>query len=235
MKSLLVMAVLLAFSIHAAAFDKEIILHGKVLNLKTRAMIPANVEVFCNSDFAEVYSGNAQQGEFSLPLVNYGWYIISISSPGFLEKVDTLWVVSEKESPIEKEFYLAPIEVGQTITLQSVYFDSGKARLKEESYPSLDKVVGFFMENRSVMFEIGGHTDHQGSAESNLKLSQWRAHAVVEYLVSKGVNRSQLKAIGYGTAYPLETVASTEADAKNRRVEFKVLKIKSMGSPLSGE
>ena len=139
-------------------------------------------------------------------------------------------MLSEKASPIEREFFLAPIEVGQTVTLENIYFDSGKARLKEESYPSLDNVVGFFTDNPAIAFEIGGHTDQLGTDESNLKLSQWRAQAVVAYLVSKGVNRLQLKAIGYGETQLLDTAESPEAYSKNRRVEFKVLRIKDTAS-----
>ncbi|HBY52212.1 MAG TPA: flagellar motor protein MotB, partial [Marinilabiliales bacterium] len=69
-----------------------------------------------------------------------------------------------------------------------------------------------------------GFTDNEGSDETNEKLSQSRAQAVVNYLISKGIVPEMLKAVGYGEKRPLDTNQTPEGRAKNRRVEFMVLK-----------
>jgi OOP family OmpA-OmpF porin len=213
----------LAYSYTPSSSDVAITLHGQILDLKSHGLLNANVDVFRNSDFIKDSSVNVTNGEFIVPIKNFGWYIISISSPGYVETIDTLWVINEKRQVIERSFYLAPIEVGLTITLNNIYFDFGKDRLSEESYPELDKAIRFFKENANVKFEIGGHTDSQGPEEYNLILSQARAQAVVDYMIKNGVNQLQLVAHGYGETSPIDHQKTRDAEAKNRRVEFKVL------------
>ncbi len=205
--------------------DEVVNLHGKILNLKTRALVNADVDIFCNSDFIKVCSEKALQGEFTVPLETYGMYIVSISAPGYLDTTDTLWVVSEKRKTIDKDFYIAPVEVGITVRLNNIYFDFGKDHLSDQSFPELDKAAHFFKENPGTKFEIGGHTDSSGPDDYNLILSQARAQAVVNYLVNHGVDRIQLTAHGYGETRPVYPGKTKEAEAKNRRVEFKVLTI----------
>lgn len=204
---------------------KGITLHGKVLDLKTEVAVNATVDVFLDSDFIKECSVKTTLGEFTVPINSFGWYIISVSSPGYVEATDTIWVTNEKRTTIEKNIYIMPIEIGLTITLNNIYFDFGKDRLSEQSFPELDRTVVFFKDNSEVKFEIGGHTDSQGPGDYNLILSQARAQAVVDYLVNHGVNRSQLVAHGYGETKPLDTQKTREAEAKNRRVEFKVLNL----------
>ena len=72
-------------------------------------------------------------------------------------------------------------------------------------------------------WEIGGYTDGIGSVNYNIKLSQKRAQAVVDYLVSKGVKMHNLNVVGYGKANPIATNETPEGRSMNRRVEIKVL------------
>src|SRR5882724_9640432 len=95
----------------------EITLHGKILDLKSHAPVNAMVDVYYNSDFIKEFSVKATQGEFTIPLRNFGWFLISVSSPGYVEASDTVWVVNEKRTVIEKDIYVSPIEVGLTIAL----------------------------------------------------------------------------------------------------------------------
>ena len=74
-----------------------------------------------------------------------------------------------------------------------------------------------------MTIEIGGHTDGKGSEAYNQRLSENRAKAVVDYLVSKGVDAKRLKYKGYGKTMPVDTNDTEEGRAKNRRVEFKIL------------
>jgi OOP family OmpA-OmpF porin len=78
--------------------------------------------------------------------------------------------------------------------------------------------------NNIELIEISGHTDSDGSDAYNLKLSDGRAKAVVQYLISKGIQPTRMKAVGYGESKPIDTNKTDEGKSRNRRVEFTLLK-----------
>jgi OmpA-OmpF porin, OOP family len=96
-------------------------------------------------------------------------------------------------------------------------FATGSANLTADARKLLDAVVPCI----KGPFEVGGHTDNVGKAESNQKLSEARAASVAKYLASKGVDAQQLSAKGYGDTAPIGDNTTTEGKAKNRRIEFK--------------
>ncbi len=101
----------------------------------------------------------------------------------------------------------------------SVEFDTASANIRAVSNKNLDAFAKFIKDS-SAKGEIGGHTDNQGKPESNLKLSQERANAVVNYLEGKGVAKGSLSAKGYGDAKPRADNGSATGRQENRRVEF---------------
>ena len=103
---------------------------------------------------------------------------------------------------------------------RGITFDVAKATIKPESYGALNEVVALMNSDASLKFEIGGHTDSDGDDASNLRLSQQRADAVKERLVSMGIDGTRLTSKGYGETKPLVTNDSPENKANNRRVEF---------------
>ncbi len=108
--------------------------------------------------------------------------------------------------------------------LTHVLFDTDKATIKSVSYPELDDVVKVFQENPGLRVEVDGHTDSQGSDAHNLDLSQRRAAAVRQYLVSHGIAPDRLEAQGFGESQPIADNNTASGRALNRRVELKVLK-----------
>ena len=106
--------------------------------------------------------------------------------------------------------------------MQGIEFETGKATIKKKSFPLLDKIAETFVENSNYVIEVQGHTDNTGKAEVNKRLSDKRAHAVMDYLVKKGVDASRMTAIGYGPDMPIADNKTKAGRAKNRRVEFKI-------------
>jgi outer membrane protein OmpA-like peptidoglycan-associated protein len=111
-------------------------------------------------------------------------------------------------------------EPGKAVVLQGVNFQTGKAILLPESQATLDRVAESLTGNTDINVEVGGHTDATGSARTNTRLSQARADAVRDYLISKGIAASRLTTKGYGPTKPVATNDTAEGRASNRRVEL---------------
>jgi len=113
----------------------------------------------------------------------------------------------------------APNAAAPRFVLDGVTFDTGKATIRAESFPRLDSVVEYMVYNPSARIEISGHTDNVGNAKANKTLSEKRAKACREYLVSQGVDESRIEAIGYGDELPIAPNDKEEGRAQNRRIE----------------
>ena len=149
-----------------------------------------------------------------------GKYYIEIIHKGFFPYKDSVVI---PESGLKQNFLLAPVEAEKAIVLRNIYFDYDKATLRPESVEELERVVRFLQENPTLRVEISGHTDSDGSEMYNLRLSQARAQAVVDYLVSRGISSSRLIAKGYGESRPVAPNDTPENKQKNRRTELKIL------------
>lgn len=107
--------------------------------------------------------------------------------------------------------------------LKGVQFNYQKAELLPSSLPVLDEVVKVMKDNPEYRLDIAGHTDNVGDEAMNLQLSEERAQAVANYLVSKGVSPTRLSVKGFGETEPKATNDTKEGQATNRRVEFNIL------------
>lgn len=203
---------------------KKLILSGNVYNKKTDQQIPAKLEITVKNDRKTNFKVDASKGSYEREVPKVGWYLITASSEGYLNATDSVRLESEELSPAIKDLYLEPIEVGVTVRLKNIYFDFDKTTLKKESFTELNKVVDFLKQNSSVEVEIAGHTDNKGSDDYNANLSQGRSQAVVDYLISQGIEDYRLTAHGYGESKPIDTNDSDDGRANNRRVEFTVVK-----------
>ncbi len=131
---------------------------------------------------------------------------------------------TEDAKTVSQKIEMQKLIVGATSVLRNIYFDYGTAKFKEESYNELNKLENMMKKNSRLVVEISGHTDNVSSASFNKKLSQKRADAVKDFLLSKGVEAPRVTAVGYGEEKPLAS-NDDEKDGRelNRRVEFKVL------------
>lgn len=138
-----------------------------------------------------------------------------------------------KKAITDTTFYttlnLDPKFVGATFVLQNIYYDLDKWNIRPDAAVELDKLVQILKDNPDVRIEMGSHTDMRATEIYNIRLSQKRAESAVDYLVSKGIARERLEAMGYGESALIIKNAKTEAEHQvNRRTEFKVLEIKKM-------
>ena len=101
-------------------------------------------------------------------------------------------------------------------------FETGSAELSEEGIAVLDEAAALVLSGPDVLIRVVGHTDSVGDRQSNQILSEERAQAVVDYLVSQGADPSQLIAIGLGETKPIADNSTEEGRAQNRRIEFVV-------------
>jgi len=112
----------------------------------------------------------------------------------------------------------------ETIAKNKILFQSAKAGILSDSFGLLDDVAAQIISCPAVRFEVAGHTDSDGSEGFNQRLSEARAKSVVAYLVNAGVSEDRLNAVGYGETNPVAVNNSRENKAKNRRIEFSLIK-----------
>jgi len=126
-----------------------------------------------------------------------------------------------------------PRDVARALSLQVINFELDKAIIPDANKPYLDRAAQLITETPDVELMIIGHTDKLASNAYNMKLSQERANAVKEYLVSKGVDASKLMTKGMGETDPIATNATEQGRFRNRRIEFSVYD-ESMGADADG-
>ena len=202
---------------------------GNVYNIKTKQPISASLVYETLPDGTVVGNAlsGATDGAFKIVLPYDKNYSIRASADHFFaisENLNLDSLVKAGHRIIHKDLYLAPIEIGQVVRLNNVFFDFDKFDLRAESFVELDRVVNLLNENPKIEIEMSAHTDNKGSDEYNLKLSDNRAKSVKDYLVSKGIAASRINSQGYGETRPVASNETDEGRQFNRRVEFKITK-----------
>ncbi len=164
-------------------------------------------------------------GQFSTRLPAGDVYQIYILGFSDSTTIDSL-VIPALEG---RKYYKNPFVVAykflpaKSFVLDNCNFDNGKATLQENSFKVLDELVAYLVRKDDEKIEIGGHTDNVGSAPSNLKLSEDRAKAVREYLITKGIDPARLTAKGYGMTRPVADNKTPAGRAENRRTEVTII------------
>ncbi len=207
--------------------DPVVLMQGTVINGST--MQPVSAEIVYESLVTGEVVGTAMSdpntGKYTIVLPYGENYGVSAKIPGYYPTSENL-DLSDKDSysEIEMNLMLAPIEVGQTIRLNNIFFEFNESVLQSESLPELNRVVMLMSENPDIIIKIKGHTDDVGDDHYNLKLSQARARAVRTYLLEKGVSEKRVSSQGWGETKPIATNNTDEGRQKNRRVEFTIVR-----------
>lgn len=206
-----------------------VLMKGKLLDPKTKK-VPAGARIVYESlpDGTELGQATPDPitGEYQLVLPYGKKYGITAKAPGFVAPSQNL-DLSQPGGYLElndRNIAVQPIEAGQTVRLNNIFFVTGKYDLQEESFPELNRVVELMAQNPKLVIEIDGHTDNVGGDASNQTLSQNRASAVREYLLGKGVSAARIAAKGFGESKPVATNDTDEGRQLNRRVEFVIVK-----------
>jgi outer membrane protein OmpA-like peptidoglycan-associated protein len=113
---------------------------------------------------------------------------------------------------------------GTILSLNNLYFDTDSYEIKPESFEELNKLYNLLVSRPELKITVNGYTDNTGSYKHNLRLSQQRAKAVVDYLIRKGIEKERLKYIGYGEDNPIRTNETEEGRAANRRIEVEFIR-----------
>lgn len=212
----------------APVIDKSVYLTGNITDSETGAPVLARIEVIdylTDAVIATTASSDAD-GSYKVKLPERKIYIVNVRATGFLSDMKKISIPEDYPSDLMRlDVQLAKVKVGKKVVLNNIFFETGKAVLTKDSFEELDKLVGIMNDNPSMKIEISGHTDNTGSAVINARLSTERARAVVEYLVSKGIDRTRMTYRGYGPDQPIADNSTPEGRAKNRRVEFKILEM----------
>lgn len=152
-------------------------------------------------------------------------YALTVTEKGYLfysENFSLKDVKATYDHPFIKNVPLQPIDTGASIVLNNIFFETNKYDLKPESEVELNKLVAFLQNNPTIKIEISGHTDNQGTPQSNITLSENRAKAVYDYLVAHAINSGRLSYKGYGQTRPIATNDTPEGRQLNRRTEMKI-------------
>ncbi|MBN2612818.1 MAG: OmpA family protein [Bacteroidales bacterium] len=205
--------------------DTSITMKGRITDSENGKSVVAKLELIDPSQSRVIATAISDTGGYYTLKVpeakQYGAEIVAKGYLLFLDAVDLQGQTYLKD--YIKDFQLERVEVGAKVILKNIFFEFGKATLKPESYAELDNVVKLLQNNEGVRLEISGHTDNVGALKTNMKLSEDRAKAVVEYLIGRGIASGRLEYKGYAYTQPIAPNNTEEGRAQNRRVEFKVL------------
>jgi outer membrane protein OmpA-like peptidoglycan-associated protein len=168
-------------------------------------------------------------GAFELPL-KPGNYTVVAEATGYFRKAQQVALTGGASAPLQFKLSARPkrslvqVTKNQIVIKRKVHFATGTANLMPDSMQLLDSIVDVLASNPGItLVEVQGHTDNRGSAASNMRLSQARASAVMDYLVRGGIADSRLRARGYGPTKPKAPNITPGMRAKNRRVEFVIV------------
>jgi len=166
--------------------------------------------------------------EFLIPIVPNKNYALLTQANGYLfDSRNFQPLPSTQDKPFEVPVFLKKYKTNQIVRLNNIFFDVDKFDLKTESFTELHEVIRVLQQNPQMHIEISGHTDNTGSAEHNKELSKNRAESVVNYLVTKGIDKKRLTSVGFGSSKPADTNETEAGRAMNRRIEMKILKVQN--------
>ena len=211
-----------------------VVVKGKIIDKSTGQPMGAKIiyERLPEGQELGIAQANPNTGEYEIRLPGGQLYGIRAEAAGRLSENQNLDLrnITNDQTINNKNFTLDPIQVvsleeNVTLVLNNIFFDFDKAILKPESFPELNRIISMLKDKSSINIEIAGHSDATGTESYNLKLSEKRAKAVVNYLTGKGIESTRVSVVFLGESKPIAPNTTPDGRRKNRRVEFKILKL----------
>ncbi|WP_333821417.1 OmpA family protein [Ohtaekwangia sp.] len=200
---------------------------GIVRDKQTRQVLSAKIELIniSKNQIESLVESDSVTGEYLMVLTQGADYALYVNKEGYLFKsLHFNYTETFDFKPVVLDVDLEKASIGSRVVLNNIFFDVDKYELKSTSITELKKIIRFLTENPKVRVEIGGHTDNSGAAAYNRSLSEKRALAVYNYLVSNGVDKGRLTPKGYGPDLPIAPNNTEDSRQLNRRIEFKIIK-----------
>lgn len=193
------------------------VLYARVINAETKENVSAEVVLSSLPDNKQIFNKISDKviGVVSTVL-KPGNYQLKVTSEGFINYQEAV-SFSKSDTVL---IALQAIKKNVKVVLENLFFELNSAIIQPASETTLNELYQFMQSNPNVRIQIVGHTDNQGSASYNQRLSQNRAKAVNDALVQRGITPSRIAWVGKGSSEPVTTNDTDEGKAKNRRVEF---------------
>lgn len=194
------------------------LLSGSLINAETKTSMKGIVSIIDLDHGVEVAPKYLRpDGTFDFELINKRNYLLIIQGDDYFRIEEIFFMDGDMEINREAE------HIESKIAFRSLEFENGKADILPAMHQDLDKLANFMIDHPNFKLHISGHTDSQGSEESNLRLSQARADAIKAYLVYQfSIEGDRIEAHGYGSSMPIIQEASEDHRKLNRRVEFEI-------------
>jgi OmpA-OmpF porin, OOP family len=210
-----------------------VIVKGKLLDAKTGLPLGAKIIYESLPDGKQLGSVDSDPvtGEYQFKIPAGKQYSVRAEAKDHISETQTIdlrKILDDGKVEI-KNITLRPIEVVKidslsTITLNTILFAFDKSTLLPESYSELTRISDLMKKYPQMTVEIAGHTDATGDETYNLTLSKMRAESVAKYITSKGIDANRIAIAFFGENKPKESNDTQPGRARNRRVEFKIIK-----------
>jgi outer membrane protein OmpA-like peptidoglycan-associated protein len=198
--------------------ENGFLLRFSIRDLETDIPVPSTTTIEGDEELNSIYLGT------DILVNSSGSTTVTVSSEakGYFFKDTTFEIMGKTDELFV--LHLDKIGVGKTMKIEEIEFEAGTAEVSQDSKDELDRLTHFLLLNNEIEIEIQGHVYAIGeNTLSTQKMSEERAKAIMKYLITNGVSKSRLTAVGYGNTKPIFADAENEQQQQaNRRVEIKV-------------
>lgn len=202
------------------------ILRGTIKDQKSEEPVAAHIELYDNQteELLAEFTNSPETGEYLISMPGGKNYGISVNAEEYLFHSENINIADGNVArEIINDITLKKVEVGESIVLNNIFFETGSTALSPESYVELGILLKLLQDNPSIKIEVSGHTDNVGSEAVNKRISQQRAKAVVDFLIGRGISKNRLTFKGYGFDRPIASNETEDGRQLNRRTEFEVI------------
>ncbi|SMO67256.1 OmpA family protein [Solitalea koreensis] len=214
--------------------ELKFILEGTVTNRKSgKKLQNAIVTLYDKTGNTNVKLATDENGFFKFHLAEESDYSLTAEKTNYITgRKDGISTKGKVESAIlyaKLDLGIDSIEIDKAIKIENIYYDLDKWNIRADALPELDKLVQAMNDNPTMVIELASHTDSRAGDAYNMTLSKKRAQSAVDYIISKGIDKSRIIAKGYGETRPINKcvngVPCTEDQyQQNRRTEFTILR-----------